>query len=148
MVNGSGNLKTTKSVIKNSLKMRGKYWDIHDRPRGISISGQNFVTLLIKPRKDVTCRQSGSDDCEERPISKMHSRAETSAETEYGVCGFLHFRIELIESIRIELHGISIYLWVVEHVPGGLVSKDLYSLLKTHQMLGRTDVPFGRSYPS
>ena len=48
----------------------------------------------------------------------MDSRAETSAETEDGVGGFLHFGINSFESVWIELHRVRIYLWVVEHVPG------------------------------
>ena len=71
----------------------------------------------------------------------MHSRTETSTETKYRVCGFLHFRIESIESVWIELHRIRIYLWVVEHVPGELVSKDLFIYLlfirRTKRWAGR-----------
>ena len=48
----------------------------------------------------------------------MDSRTETSAETEYGVGGFLHFGINSIKPVWIELHRVRIYLWVVEHVPG------------------------------
>jgi len=47
----------------------------------------------------------------------MHSRAETSAETEYGVCGFLHFRIESVESVWIKFNGVRIYFSMVEQVP-------------------------------
>jgi len=47
----------------------------------------------------------------------MHSRAKMCTETEYRVCGFLHFRIESIESFWIEFHRVRIYLSVVEPVP-------------------------------
>lgn len=97
--------------------MSQEYLDPHDGTRRIDDFRKDMLPILINGRDNLTCGECRSDDSEDGTFGKIESRTSSPAKSKCKISYFAHFGIEVLVSVRVELHGIGIDFWIVQHVP-------------------------------
>jgi len=82
-------------------------------------SGITFFPSASMAGKDITGGEHRRHDCEDRALREVHSRDRSVCKSKYQIGHLLHFGVEILVSIRVEIHRLRKDLCIVQHVPDG-----------------------------